>query len=190
MALDFAAIIGAVLFGMNQQALIIFMIIVQVTNVAGAYLFGLWAERWSVKRSLFASIGVMIAAVIWMYYAQNLTVFYMVGALSGFAMAGIQSVSRTMVGVLVPPKQSAEFYGFFSMAGRTSSFIGPAVYGFIAAGAAVRYEVQGLPVLLAEQLGQRMGILSIAAFLVVGLILLLAVNEKKARLLRDRVEEV
>jgi UMF1 family MFS transporter len=189
MALDFAAIIGAVLFGMDQQALIIFMIIVQVTNVAGAYLFGLWAERWGVKRSLFASIGVMIAAVIWMYYAQNLTVFYMVGALSGFAMAGIQSVSRTMVGVLVPPKQSAEFYGFFSMAGRTSSFIGPAVYGFIAAGAALRYEAQGVPVLAAEQLGQRLGILSIAAFLVVGLVLLLWVNEKKARLLRDRIEE-
>jgi UMF1 family MFS transporter len=40
MALNFAAIIGAVLYGMDQQQLIIFVIIVQVSNVAGAYAFG------------------------------------------------------------------------------------------------------------------------------------------------------
>jgi len=44
MALNFAAIIGAVLFGMDQQMLIVFVIVVQVTNVIGAYAFGLLAE--------------------------------------------------------------------------------------------------------------------------------------------------
>ena len=43
--LDFAAIIGATLFGMTQQQLIIFMIIVQVTSVIGAYLFGKITDR-------------------------------------------------------------------------------------------------------------------------------------------------
>lgn len=41
LALNFAAIIGAVLFGMNQTQLILFMIIVQVTSAIGAYVFGL-----------------------------------------------------------------------------------------------------------------------------------------------------
>ena len=45
MAMDFSAIMGAVLYGMDQQQLIIFMIIVQVTSVAGAYVFGLMADR-------------------------------------------------------------------------------------------------------------------------------------------------
>ena len=40
MALDFAAIIGAVLFGMDQQMLIVFVIVVQITNVVGAFVFG------------------------------------------------------------------------------------------------------------------------------------------------------
>ena len=40
MMLDFAAIIGAVMYGMNQQQLIIFMMIVQVTSVIGAFTFG------------------------------------------------------------------------------------------------------------------------------------------------------
>ena len=187
MALNFASIIGAVLFGMDQQDLIIFVILVQVTNVIGAYVFGLMTERWDVKRTLVLSIVFMIAAVVWMYFAQTVTSFYMVGALAGFAMAGVQAVSRAMVGVLVPRKQSAEFYGFFAVAGRTSSFIGPTVYGWIAAEAALRYQGQGMAPLLAEQLGQRWGILSIGIFLVVGMVLLVLVDEKRARALARQV---
>ena len=181
MALNFASIIGSVLFGMGQQDLIIFVILVQVTNVVGAYLFGLMTERWDVKRTLMLSVVCMIGAVVWMYFTQTVQTFYMVGALAGFAMAGVQSVSRAMVAVLVPRQQSAQFYGFFAVAGRTSSFIGPAVYGWIAAETALRYQASGVEALLAEQMGQRWGILSIAAFLVVGLILLVLVNERRAQ---------
>jgi UMF1 family MFS transporter len=181
MALNFASIIGAVLFGMDQEALIIFVILVQVTNVIGAYGFGLLSERWTVKKSLVLSIVLMIAAVVWMFFAQTITSFYLVGALAGLAMAGVQSVSRAMVGVLVPSKQSGEFYGFFAVAGRTSSFIGPTIYGWVAFEAARFFEAQGLSALLAEQQGQRMAILSITVFLVVGLVLLLSVDQGRAR---------
>lgn len=51
-ALDFAAIIGAVLYGMDQQSLIIMMILVQVASVAGAYLYGVIGERIGFKRGL------------------------------------------------------------------------------------------------------------------------------------------
>ncbi|MGC9357122.1 MAG: MFS transporter [Anaerolineae bacterium] len=185
MALNFASIIGAVLFGMEQEELIIFVILVQVTNVAGAYLFGMLTEWWSVKRSLLLSILMMIGVVTWMYFAQTVTAFYIVGALAGFAMAGIQSVSRAMVAVLVPSKKSAEFYGFFAVAGRTSSFIGPTVYGWVAYRAALLFESRGLTPLLAEQSGQRVAILSIAAFLLIGFVLLLLVNQSRARALAD-----
>ncbi len=49
MTLDFAAIIGAVLVGMNQTQLIIFMMIVQVTSVGGAYLFGVLTDKLGAK---------------------------------------------------------------------------------------------------------------------------------------------
>ncbi len=181
MALDFAAIIGAVLFGMNQQDLIIFVIVVQVTNVFGAFAFGRWVDTIGGKRSLALSIVIMVGAVLAMFFAQNTTQFFIIGAVAGFAMAGTQSVSRTMVGMFAPSGQSAEFYGFFAMTGRTSSFIGPAVYGALAFRAAQWYEARGETAVLAEQLGQRIAILSIAVFLLVGLVLLTFVNEQKAQ---------
>jgi UMF1 family MFS transporter len=190
MALDFAAILGAVLYGMEQEQLIIFMIIVQVTSVAGAYVFGILTDRISANRSLVISLLLMIGAVVWMFfndalagtlYKDSLTGFFYIGGLAGFALTGVQSVSRTSIGMFAPPGKSAEFYGFFAIAGRTSSFIGPAVYGYLAAELAYRFINQGQPPAVAEVEGLRYALISIIAFLGIGLILLGFVNEHKAR---------
>jgi MFS-type transporter involved in bile tolerance (Atg22 family) len=97
-----------------------------------------------------------------------------------------------MIAVLSPPGRSAEFYGFFAVAGRTSSFIGPTVYGLVAAEAALWFQARGdsasflwfraheRGAALAEQLGQRVAILPVIAFLVAGLVVLLSVNERPA----------
>ncbi|NLF00281.1 MAG: MFS transporter [Anaerolineales bacterium] len=181
MAMDFSAIIGAVLFGMKQEQLVIFMIIVQITSVAGAYVFGVLTDKTSGKRSLVISLLLMLAAIVWMFFNESLTAFFVIGGLAGFALTGVQSVSRTVVGMFSPPGQSGEFYGLFAVSGRTSSFIGPTIYGWLAAEAALWYQARGHATLAAEQMGQRVAIISIAVFLVAGLLLLLTVNERKAR---------
>jgi MFS-type transporter involved in bile tolerance (Atg22 family) len=67
------------------------------------------------------------------------------------------------------------------MAGRTSSFIGPAVYGWLAFRAALWFQSRGFDAVLAEQQGLRAAVLSIVAFLVVGSVILLSVNVQRAR---------
>jgi UMF1 family MFS transporter len=181
MVLDFAAIYGAVMFGLKDQQLIIFMIIVQITSIAGAYLFGILADRYNGKVSLIISLLLMISAVILVMFAQTLTAFFVIGGLAGFALTGVQSVDRTLTGLLSPKSRSAEFYGFFSVAGRTSSFIGPTIYGWIAAEVAILFQSQGTLVDQAERLGQKYAMLSVIAFLTVGLIVLLSVNVKKGQ---------
>jgi len=176
MALNFASIIGAVLFGMDQTQLIIFMIIVQITSVMGAYFAGVLGKKLGFKQTLIYSIIMMALVIVGMLFAQNLTQFYIIGAFAGFALTGVQSVSRTLVGYFSPKGRSAEFYGIFAITGRTSSFIGPTIYGFLAFEAARWYENnRGLSVLLAEQAGQRVAIASIIIFLAACLIILLGV---------------
>ncbi|MBN2386626.1 MAG: MFS transporter [Anaerolineales bacterium] len=181
MAMDFAAIIGAVLYGMNQQQLILLMIVVQVTSIVGAYLSGIYGEKAGFKRTLMLSLFLMLVAVIWMLFNQTLTGYFVIAALAGFALTGVQVVSRTMTGFFAPPGQSAEFYSFESVAGRTSSFIGPTVYGLLAGGVALMLERGGMETLAAEQVGQRAGIISIAVFLITGMIILQTVNQQRAR---------
>ena len=181
MALGFASIIGRVLFGMNQTQLIIFMIIVQLTSALGAYIFGIWGEKYGYKRSLNWSILLMIAAVIGMIFNPSLTGYYFIGALAGFALTGVQSLSRTMAGLFAPASKSTEFFSFFAVAGKSSSFIGPTVYGLIAYSATQYFTQQGVGATLAEQYGQRASISTIAVFLIVGFAILAFVNEARAR---------
>ncbi len=180
--LNFAAILGAVLFGMEQQELIIFMILVQVTSVIGAYLFGLMADAFGGMRALNTSVVLLILPVIWLYFTQSRLQFYLIGALAGFSLTGIQSVSRTVAGMFSPPGKSGEFYGFFALTGRSSSFIGPTIFGVLVVALTDWYETahQMLP-LAAEEAGHRLALFSIAAFLVVGLVILLFVNETEGR---------
>ncbi|MFO7944974.1 MAG: MFS transporter [Anaerolineales bacterium] len=179
MALNFASIIGAVLFGMEQQQLIIFMILVQFTSVFGAFIGGVLGDHLGYKRTLILSLLLMMASVVWMIFAQTVVGFYIIGALAGFSLTGVQSISRTLVGMFAPKGKSAEFYGFFAVTGRTSSFIGPTVYGLLAAQAAWWFERQGYAIQLAEQLGQRIAIGSITLFLLGGLLILLKVGDPR-----------
>jgi UMF1 family MFS transporter len=181
MALDFAGILGKLLFGLEQTGLILFFILVQATNVIGALAFGYLQDRIGGKRALTISIWLMVACVVVLFFAQSQLHFFVIGAFVGVAMAGIQSVSRAMVATFSPPAKSGEFFGFFALTGRTSSFIGPAVFGWVAAEATLWYQTQGQALALAEQSGHRLALWAIVAFLIVGWMLMAFVNEQKAR---------
>ena len=193
MTINFAAIFGAVMFGLEQQMLLVFMIVIQLTSVGGAYVSGILTERIGNKRTLVLFILLMLAAVIGLFLNESVLGFFIVGDVAGFALSAVQSVSRGMIAVLSPPGRRAEFYGFFAVAGRTPSFIGPTIYGIVAADAAIWFQARGESAsflwfrahergaALPEQLGQRVAILPVIAFLVVGLVLLLSVNERNAQ---------
>ena len=179
MTLDYAAIIGATLFGVQQTQLIIFVIIVQMTSVAGAYLFGILSDRKSCKYALIISLIAMILTVSALFVIQSLVLFYIVGALAGFFLSGVQAVSRTFVSQLAPSSKTTEFYGFLTVAGRTSTFIGPLVFGTLSYRMNNYFINHGVSTLLAEQLGMRWAVGSIVVFLLVGFAALLFVRGDK-----------
>lgn len=176
-ALDFAAIIGAVLYGFAQEQLIVLIILVQLTNVAGAYAFGYMSDMMSAKSALGLSLVVMIGAVLWLAVNGDPAMFCVICSVAGFAIAGLQSVSRSMVAKLVPAGRAGEFYGLFAVAGRSSSVVGPALFGIAAAEGAIWYAGQGMGEHAAEQAGMRLAVYVILAFLVVGGVLLAFVRE-------------
>jgi UMF1 family MFS transporter len=108
-------------------------------------------------------------------------IFYVLAMVAGFAIAGQQSVSRTLVAKLSPADQSAEFFGLFSVAGRTSSMIGPALFGWLAADLAGGFIRDGMDAVTAEQTGMRLALGVIITFTVIGLILLFAMRDDGIR---------
>lgn len=57
--------------------------------------------------------------------------FWSMAVMVGMVQGGIQAVSRSYFGKLVPKERSNEFFGFFDIFGKFASVMGPALYGFI-----------------------------------------------------------
>jgi len=181
MLMDFAAIIGATLYGMTQIQLILFVIVIQMSGAVGALLFGKIADRTSSKDAVVISLSILICCIVGLFFADKLLWFFVIGFFAGFSLSGAQAVSRSMVSQFAPPEKTAEFYGFLSVAGRTSTFIGPLVFGSISFRMHNYYANHGVDAVLAEQYGLLWAIGSILLFLVVGLLLLLLVKRVTAK---------
>ncbi len=181
MLMDFAAIIGATLFGMEQTQLIIFVILIQFSGTFGALLFGRISDERSSKDAIIIPLAILIVSVAGLLFIKNIILFFVIGFIAGFSLSGVQAVSRTMVSQLAPETKSAEFYGFLSVAGRTSTFVGPLVFGTISFRAHNWYVNHGFDGVLAEQYGLLWAIGSIIAFLVIGMLLLLLVKRVSAK---------
>ena len=59
--------------------------------------------------------------------------FWLMAALVGTVQGGIQAVSRSYFGKLIPKERSNEYYGFFDIFGKFASFLGPVIYSTVAA---------------------------------------------------------
>jgi UMF1 family MFS transporter len=80
-------------------------------------------------------------------------------------MGSCQSVTRSLLSLFTPQKNAAEFFGFLGVAGKALAFLGPFVFGSLT-------QATG---------SQRPAILAIAAFFIVGAILLVFVNEERGK---------
>jgi len=180
MLMDYAAIIGGTIFGLEPVTLIIFVIIIHITGALGALTFGKLSDEKSSKRAIVISLIVLIFSVAVFFFVKSIFGFFIVGGFAGFSLSGAQAVSRTMVSQLAPAGKKTEFYGFLSVAGRTSTFIGPLVFGTLSYRMNNFYINQGFDKHVAEINGQLWGIGSIIAFLLIGFIILLSVREVTA----------
>ncbi|MDD3501851.1 MAG: MFS transporter [Candidatus Cloacimonetes bacterium] len=161
--ISFAAIYGTTRFGMSAKEMIFYFILAQPASFFGALLFGYLFDKIGAKKSINITLIMWILTVLWVYFCKTKIEYYFIGLAAGFAMGACQANSRAFFTQLTPVEKMTEFFGFYSVTGRLASVIGPLLYGEIA-----------------RRTGdQRMAILSIVVFFVLGFIFLQFVNEEK-----------
>jgi MFS transporter, UMF1 family len=163
--IGFAAIYAVDTIGFTSGEIMIMFVTLNVVAAAGAISFGRLADRIGQKRTILISLAIWIFAVTLAYLAQSRTTFWIGAALVGIGMGSTQSVTRSLVALFTPPKNASEFYGFLGVAGKAMAFVGPLLFGAIT-------KATG---------SQRPAIFAIAAFFVVGAILLSFVDEQKGK---------
>jgi UMF1 family MFS transporter len=101
-----------------------------------AILFGLLAARVSAKLMILAGIGVYCVLTFVGYMlpvidnpAHKIVVFFAMGFLIALAQGGVQSLSRSFFGRMIPKDRAAEFFGFYNIFGKFAAIIGPGLMG-------------------------------------------------------------
>lgn len=150
--------------GFSEMELIYFFLTVQTTAIIGSIIFGIISDSIGQKKSIIYTLIIWIITVLLAYIIETKSQFYLVGLLAGAAMGSCQSISRAFMSLLTPPKKKTEFFGFYSFFGKSSAVVGPLVFGLVS------YITDS----------QRIAIISIAFFFLIGMLILLKVKEPKA----------
>ncbi|NLE40160.1 MAG: MFS transporter [Pirellulaceae bacterium] len=136
------------------------VLLIQFLALPGAMGVGRLADRFGQKRMLIWCLAVWVGLVATAFFVTTKTQFWLLGMVLAMVMGGTQSVSRAIMGMMTPAARAAEFFGFFNLSGKATSFLGTFLFGEIVAAS----NKAGLPLAT----GTRWAVLSLLVFFVVG----------------------
>ena len=117
--------------GLQDMHMMLVLLVVQIVAFPFAILYGYIAKRIGTRNTILIRIGTYVLVCIIALGLSNLAGFLVLGALVGTAQGGIQALSRSFFGKLIPADRSGEFFGFFDIFGKFSAVIGPFLFGLL-----------------------------------------------------------
>ncbi len=160
-----ATLFAAGELGASASTLVILVLLIQFVAFFGALAFGRLALRIGAKRSILISLvlwsGVVIYAYALLYEQWQL---WILGVIVALVLGGSQALSRSLFSQMIPRDKETEYFGFYEISERGTSWVGTAVF-------ALAVQLTG---------NMRVALISLIIFFVAGLILLPFVNVRKA----------
>nr|WP_239523599.1 MFS transporter [Geodermatophilus normandii] len=152
--------------GLSQSVLTGAILMVQVVAVFGALGLGRVAARYGAKRTVLGCLVAWTAVLVAAYTLQEGAVaqFYALAAVIGLVQGGTQALSRSLFSHLIPAGREAEYYSFYEISDRGTSWLGPLAFG-------LTYQLTG---------SYRYAIISLVVFFVAGFLLLLRLPMRRA----------
>lgn len=118
--------------GFPQSALIAALLITQFVSFPAALAFGWLGSRIGARGGVLVAIAVYIVATFGAYHMDSVGDFYWLAATVGLVQGGVQALSRSYFGSLVPAGKQGEFFGFYNMMGKFAAVLGPVLVGITA----------------------------------------------------------
>jgi UMF1 family MFS transporter len=118
--------------GLESSDLLGALLLTQFIGFPAALLFGRLGDRIGARPGVLIGLAVYAGITIWAYFLDTALEFYLMAATLGLVQGGVQSLSRSMFGRLVPAGKSAEYFGFYNMVGKFGTVLGPALMGALA----------------------------------------------------------
>lgn len=179
----FGGIYGAAVFGWGALELGLFGIVLTLTGVLGALIGGVLDDRVGSKTVIVVSLLLLLVGALGILSVDQTHVLYVsevapkaagsepfssmgervflaFAVIVGMVAAPVQAASRALLARLAPHDKITQYFGLFAFSGKVTAFLAPLLV-------AVVTQASG---------SQRIGMASIAVFLIAGLVLMLGVR--------------
>lgn len=159
-----AAIFGDKELKLPAENLIITILIIQLIAVLGAIIFSRLSNRFGNINALLVSVLIWIGVCIGAYFVNSVNSFYILAAVVGSIMGGIQSLSRSTYAKLIPTSthDTASYFSFYEFTEKVAIVLGTFSFGFIEFAI---YKITG-------ETSMRYSVLSLMLFFIIGAVLL------------------
>ncbi|WP_088808952.1 MULTISPECIES: MFS transporter [unclassified Listeria] len=117
--------------GITDTTLIIILLVTQLIAFPFTIFYGFLAKHFGAKKLILVAIFVYLIICVYAVFMKITLDFWILAVLVGTSQGGIQALSRSFFGKIIPKERSNEFYGFYNIFGKFSAIIGPALMGII-----------------------------------------------------------
>lgn len=117
--------------GIGTTTLLVVLLVTQFVAFPFAILYGKLAEKFSARKMIYVGIVIYIIICIYAYFLDSALDFWILAMLVGTSQGGIQALSRSYFGKLVPKENSNEFFGFYNIFGKFAAIMGPLLVGLV-----------------------------------------------------------
>lgn len=157
---------GAAL-GIDSTQLVLALLVTQFVAFPSAIAYGRLAGRFGTLRMIIVAVAAYVGIVLFAaFFLKSAVEFWILAVLVGMFQGGVQALSRSYFGKLIPKERANEYYGFFDIFGRYASVMGTLLVSIVTS-------------LTADP---SLGVLSIGILLVAGFVMLVKLSSmQKAR---------
>ena len=150
--------------GIDSTQLVLALLVTQFVAFPSAIAYGRLSERFGTKRMLLVAVVAYLCIVLFAaFFLKSAVEFWVLAICVGLFQGGIQALSRSEFGKLIPKDNANEYYGFFDIFGKYAAVMGTFLVS-------VFTQITG---------NSSAGVLSIAVLFVIGFILLARMPEKE-----------
>lgn len=156
----FSSIFASSTLGFGPEELVALYMAVQVTALCGAFLMARPIDYLGPKRVVTLSLVLWAFVTITAFLIYNKIYFWALACCAGLGLGTVQAASRAFFAQFIPLGRESEYFGLYSMVGKSSAVAGPLLFGYVSSTFG----------------SQRPAILAVTAFFVAGLVILRSVQ--------------
>ena len=118
--------------GLGNTEMMLALLVVQILGLPFCLLYIKLADKFGARAMVGVGICVYMGVCVFGFFVRETWQFWVLAIMVATSQGGIQALSRSMFGKMLPDKaRSGEYFGFFDIFGKFSSVMGPALMGMV-----------------------------------------------------------